>query len=68
MRFENTLLETRAEVAVLNRNVRISSVDDGPWNCNIVVSDFLDFMYVGELPIQRNGNVILDNIEIKECG
>lgn len=64
---DSEVIDTRAEVAILNRNVRIRATED-EWNCSVTVADFLDFATTSGDPVQRSGKVQLDNVEITECG
>lgn len=60
------IVDVRAEVGLLTRNVRIMADGNG-WGCNTVVSDFEDYMTSTGEPAQRVGTVNLSNIQIDDC-
>ena len=56
----------RTEVALLNRNVRITTDGNG-WQSTVVVADYTDTKVVGKA-VARNGFVNLDNVAFDNCG
>lgn len=55
-------IDIRGEVMLFSRNIIISGEDYDAWGCQIVTSDFIeeDLKY-------RNGNTVIDNVEIYNC-
>ena len=58
--------DLRTEVALLSRNVKITTEGNG-WQSTTVVNDFLDDLVVGA-PVLRPGFVNLNNVEFDGCG
>jgi len=50
--------DVRGEVIMLTRNIKIR----GKWECTILTSDYIEFDMS-----QRNGQTIMDNVEIRDC-
>lgn len=55
-------VDIRGEVLLLTRNIRIVGNDTEAWGCQIVTSDFYE-----EDGTMREGNTILDSVEIYNC-
>ena len=67
--FEKYGVDMRGEVALINRNIKITaSLDDispysgNPWGCRILVADFFEHDFT-----QRQGSLDMDNVEIEYC-
>lgn len=56
------IVDIRAEVFLLSRNIKIAGADEEAWGCQILTSDFLEFS--GRM---RTGSTIMDNVEIYNC-
>jgi len=60
-------VDIRAEVVLLTRNIKIVGEDVESWGCQIVTSDTVEFVEsTGELKY-RNGQMLIDNVEIYNC-
>jgi hypothetical protein len=55
-------VDLRGEVTLLSRNVRIVGNDTEAWGCQVVTSDFLE-----ENGVWREGQLILDSVEVYNC-
>lgn len=55
-------VDMRGEVVLLTRNVKFAGNDSDSWGGQILVSDNLEFSGV-----QRQGSLIMDNVEVYNC-
>ena len=66
LKYGNSNVDMRTEVALLNRNVRITTDGNG-WQSTMVVTDYSDQKVVGAA-ILRAGSVNIDNVAFDNCG
>jgi hypothetical protein len=57
------VIDIRAEVVMLSRNIKISGEDVEAWGCQFVTSDYQDLSSI----TFYSGSTILDNVEIYNC-
>ena len=61
-----TIVDMRSEVALLNRNIKIRGDNNG-WPALVMVTDFWD-IYNDPSPVQRNGNLTIDSVQFDYLG
>jgi hypothetical protein len=61
-----TGIDMRGEVLLLTRNVKIRGEDNDDWGCAIITSDTEEFAS-DESVIEREGEMVLHNVEIDNC-
>jgi len=59
-------VDMRGEVLILSRNIKISGENIESWGGQFVTSDTVEIDTTGQLTI-RNGQTILDSVEIYNC-
>ena len=60
-------VDIRGEVLILSRNIKISGEDIDSWGCQMVTSDTMEYDEATQELIYRNGQTILDSIEMFNC-
>ena len=67
--FDDYGVDMRGEVALLNRDIKITRSEDDkksyeprPWGCRIFVADFFESNLT-----YRKGSLNLDNVEVYKC-
>lgn len=59
--------DLRTEVLLLTRSVRIVGEDVESWGGHIVTSDTVDYNFDTDELIPRNGQLLMDNVEMYNC-
>jgi len=67
MLIQGITVDTRTEVGVLSRNVKIQGDGYVGWGCTSIVSDFYDVLTTSGTPAYRYGRVNLTNVEFSQC-
>ena len=62
----NNIIDLRTEVALITRNVKITTDGNG-WQATTIVNDFMDYFVLGD-PVFRTGFVNLDYVQFDGCG
>ncbi|CAG9312591.1 unnamed protein product [Blepharisma stoltei] len=68
MLIQGVTVDTRTEVGVLSRNVKIQGDGYIGWGCTSIVSDFYDVLTTSGTPAYRYGRVNMTNVEFSKCG